>query len=276
MRPELRLPVAICFDHWDVNHYHWLIHAMPTIHAIGARHPDGDLTLLLPMLNERQHQSLALIGAARFPFLETRADAQYVLPELHYYDFVIGRNDFAISAIARGAYAHMAAGIAANGSGRRLYIDRRNATTRRLPNEDALVERLERSGFEIVAAERLTLEQQIACFKGARLIVGQHGAGLANIAFCPPGTTIYELVPEHQINQCYLSMAMQGGLNYWADAFPTGITAKSHLSDCALDIDIDHVMRRIDDLEALHAGRRTLWNRLAQIRRRPEVSRPGP
>jgi hypothetical protein len=46
-------------------------------------------------------------------------------------------------------------------------------------------------------------------------------------------------------------MAMQGELRYWCDMFPTGVQAQDHTSAWQVDIDIDHVMLRLDELERL-------------------------
>jgi capsular polysaccharide biosynthesis protein len=154
--------------------------------------------------------------------------------------------------VSHAAHARMGAGAAAGDAAQRLiYIDRGGSANRRLPNEAALVERLRRRGFHTVRPETLRLDQQIALFKGAGMVVGQLGAGLANIAFCQPGTVIYELVPEHHRNPCFLAMSMQGDLQYWGDMFTTGVEGGNHTSGWRADIDIDHVMRRIDELVIL-------------------------
>jgi capsular polysaccharide biosynthesis protein len=134
-------------------------------------------------------------------------------------------------------------------SSRRIYIDRSNATNRRVPNEAALIDRLRERGFTTVRPEELDLEAQIALFKEAGMVVGQLGAGLANIAFCRPGTVVYEMVPEHHKNPCFLAMALQGDLTYWADVFPTGVAGSDHTSKWSMELDIGHVDRRIEELE---------------------------
>jgi hypothetical protein len=248
--------VATCCDHWDANYYHWVAHTLPTLHAILERHAGGDIGLIVPRLAPWQRLSLDLIGASGVTTVTTEAGAQYFLPLVEYYDFVAGRADFALSAASRAAYARIGAEVApgdARGeAGHRLiYIDRSGSTNRRLRNEAALAEQLRGRGFHCVRPEALRLDEQIALFKGARMVVGQLGAGLANIAFCRPGTVVYELVPEHHRNPCFLAMAMQGELQYWADVFPTGVEGGDHTSAWRADIDIDQVLRRIDELAGL-------------------------
>jgi capsular polysaccharide biosynthesis protein len=244
--------VATCCDHWDANYYHWVAHTLPALHAIQAQHPGGDISLMVPRLAPWQRLSLGLIGASGLATVTTEPGTQYFLPIAEYYDFVAGRADFAVSAVSRAAYARIGANVRAGDATHRLiYIDRSGSSNRRLRNETALIERLRRRGFHTVRPETLELEQQIALFRGAGMVVGQIGAGLANIAFCQPETVVYELIPEHHRNPCFLAMAMQGDLPYWADVFPTGVEGGDHTTAWDIDIDIDHVMRRIDELAAL-------------------------
>jgi capsular polysaccharide biosynthesis protein len=258
VRPESLLvvdpghAVAACFDHWPDNYYHWVAHTLPTVQAALQRHGCGSLGLLLPGMTPWQRRSLDLLGAAALPTIATERGAQYHLPEVEYYDFVAGRADYAVSALSRAAYARMAAGCGTDGAAHRLiYIDRGGSANRRLPNEAALVERLRARGFHIARPETLELDRQIALFRQADMVVGQLGAGLANIAFCQPGTVIYELVPEHHRNPCFVAMAMQGNLRYWGDVFQTGVRHEDHTSAWAMDIDVRRVLGRIDELIAL-------------------------
>jgi capsular polysaccharide biosynthesis protein len=224
---------------------------VPTVHAVLRRHPRGGIGLITPRMAPWQQQSLAMLGAADLPCVATDPGTQYAFAELEYYDYVAGRADYAVSNFSRAAYARMGAGIAAAAdTPRRLYIDRTGSSNRAIPNEAALVAALAARGFHIVRPETLDLAAQVALFRGAGL-VGQIGAGLGNIAFCAPGAVIYEIVPSHHVNPCFVAMSLQGGLEYWADTFPTGVGVESHTESWRQDIDIDHVLRRVEELEPL-------------------------
>jgi capsular polysaccharide biosynthesis protein len=157
-----------------------------------------------------------------------------------------------MSALARAAYARLGAlsPDAARPREAKIYIDRSGAPYRRLPNEAALIAALSARGFVPVRLEELSFAQQVALFRHASMVVGLHGAGLANIAFCSPGTVVYELVAENYRNPCYLAMAMNAGLDYWADVFASGGGLNDYQGGWAADIDIALVMRRLAQLEA--------------------------
>ena len=66
---------------------------------------------------------------------------------------------------------------------------------RPLLNQKEVADRLGARGFTVVDPRNLSVEQQIAIFKGAECVVGVSGAAMTNIVFCQPGTSIVSLVP---------------------------------------------------------------------------------
>jgi capsular polysaccharide biosynthesis protein len=76
---------------------------------------------------------------------------------------------------------------------RRLFVSRRDAATRRVVNEDALVSALRGLDFEVLAPGTLSFREQVAVFSEAEIVVGPHGAGLANALFMPKGSAMLEL-----------------------------------------------------------------------------------
>lgn len=79
---------------------------------------------------------------------------------------------------------------------RRVYISRRSYSMRVMVNETELEAALAARGFEIIRAERLSVAEQIACMRGADVVVGATGAGLANALMAPGGAKIFEILPE--------------------------------------------------------------------------------
>ncbi|HEY0181864.1 MAG TPA: glycosyltransferase family 61 protein, partial [Rhodopila sp.] len=88
--------------------------------------------------------------------------------------------------------------------------------------------------------------------RDARLIVGAHGAGLANIAFSRPGTVLYELFPSFAAARPYYNILAQGrGVHYWADVFdcpaPACVTTQS-LRAARWQVDLSLVDRRLSEI----------------------------
>jgi hypothetical protein len=79
---------------------------------------------------------------------------------------------------------------------RRIYISRNDARLRRVLNEKRLLPMLEALGFERAVLGDLPIARQVALFRQAEIVVAPHGAGLAHIAWCKPGTKVIEFFPD--------------------------------------------------------------------------------
>jgi len=127
------------------------------------------------------------------------------------------------------------------GCGERLYFTREKAERRRVANEVELWAMLEDRGFAKVPLEDLSWVEQIAACRRARVIVAPHGAGLANLVFCAPGTRVLELVNRAYLNPGYWRLASLRGLDYHmvvaAGSAPLGEDRRENRADIEADLD---------------------------------------
>ena len=90
---------------------------------------------------------------------------------------------------------------------KKIYISRRtwlhndfsnigtNYTTRRkLVNENELVEKLLKEGYEEVFTEKLTIIEKIQYFSNATNVIGAIGGGIANVLFSPKTTKLIAII----------------------------------------------------------------------------------
>ena len=96
---------------------------------------------------------------------------------------------------------------------RRIYISRRKASERRVGNEGALVDRLRSLGFARYELEDLSPAQQIRLFQKAEVVVGPHGAGLANLLFATDATVL-ELQPSTTVATHFYFLCKRLGHSY--------------------------------------------------------------
>ena len=94
----------------------------------------------------------------------------------------------------------------------RLYVPRTGV--RRAVNEPQLIQIAREFGFQIHDFERCDDEPEL--FGAAEAIIGSHGAGLANLAFCKPGTRVLELVPSDHVLPYYYTVSESMRLEYHA------------------------------------------------------------
>jgi len=97
---------------------------------------------------------------------------------------------------------------------KRLYVSRKDASSRNLVNEDAVIALLQRYGFESVQLSQFNFRDKIALFQQSEFVVGLTGAGLTNIMFCDKGTKLLELFPPSFIHYLYSSIATHLDFDY--------------------------------------------------------------
>ena len=84
---------------------------------------------------------------------------------------------------------------------------------RLIANEDEVKKYLLENNFVSVKLHEIKFKEQVNLFYNAEYIVGLHGAGFANIAFCKPGTKIIEL-RSSDTGPMYENYAKKNDLNY--------------------------------------------------------------
>lgn len=99
----------------------------------------------------------------------------------------------------------------ATSRGERLFV-LRHAATRKLRNEDDLAALAAARGFVIIDSS--TTPNLEDAFANADVIIGAHGAAMANLAFCRPGTCVLELLPSAQAYPFFFTLAFGGELQY--------------------------------------------------------------
>ena len=101
---------------------------------------------------------------------------------------------------------------------------------RRLNNHDAVVRMLDSykptKSFELVIFDDTQLpsmEQTMALFHRAVLVLGPHGAGFSNILYSLPGTVVIDIqCCCYYMRTCYKNLALKLGMRYYAMATATG------------------------------------------------------
>ena len=94
------------------------------------------------------------------------------------------------------------------------YISRAKSASRQLKNESQLVDQLKCLGFSLYCMEDLTFEEQIRLFHSSEVICGIHSGAFAFLAFCDPGTKVFELFWDSQKNKHYFDISIKCNLQF--------------------------------------------------------------
>jgi hypothetical protein len=193
---------------WDNNHFHWMLDALPRLSLLRE---DRGARLLVPAeLSATQRASLRLVGVR-----DEELDPFYGYPvrvrELEF-PSIVGRTGnpprWALDWLREKLVP------AAGRGGRRLFVSRRDAGSRRLANEDAVFAELEPLGFELILPASLPLTEQLRTFAEASVVAGPHGAGFVSL-LAATDATVVEILDRRYLNGCYYALADALELPYW-------------------------------------------------------------
>lgn len=108
-------------------------------------------------------------------------------------------------------------GISTEDGPKRIFISREKAKTRKVANEAEHEAFFRDLGFTKVALEDHSLLEQLQLIRSAEVIVGPHGAGMAHLSTCRPGTCFIELTSRQYIIRGvnnFDPVAVARGVNY--------------------------------------------------------------
>jgi capsular polysaccharide biosynthesis protein len=132
-------------------------------------------------------------------------------------------------------------------TGLRLYVNRRDTKIRRVLNEAALESALAARGFRSISAADYDFQKKIDLYRAAEIIVAPHGSGLANIAFCSPGTHIVEIDGQDWSDPWFGDVARAMDLRYMSTrAFRTVSPAWLPGIVRHLEVDVEQVLDTVD------------------------------
>lgn len=204
-----------------MNFYHMLLEAIPRIDLVfraGWRWEDFDHVLLPAFSTPTIERLLAETGLPRKKVI---ALAPRTWDYLRTDELVCTTFPGACAAASpssvdylRRLYASATSNVGVPASARtarRLFV-RRISNVRPLRNEEALATLAVQHGFTVIDPSATPSAEDL--FAQADVVVGAHGAGLANLAFCKPGTQVLELLPSAQAFPHYYTLAVVGGLPY--------------------------------------------------------------
>lgn len=204
----------LAVDNWSKGYFHWLMDVLPKLISLPEQY--RSYTLLLP----KEYKEIAFITESLrllnfnevyyFEKHEAIKAKELVIPGImsttgNYNDSVMNL----LREQVLGAFKNSAM------RSYRLFILRKKSITRQIVNELEIVELVKEYGFDVIDFEELTWKEQVQMMSSCSILIGLHGAGLANMLFMHKGTIVIELRRRDDFhNNCYFSLASALQLNY--------------------------------------------------------------
>ena len=237
-------PVFVLHSPWSHNnYYHFLMDLLPRLGLFLSCCPlEGRLPKIITTVSQQGYRAevlartgVPIVSRPAEPCLHLRAPALYVV--------ALARTNQDVSPAAIRYLRHLFAPeiTAAPAEPRRLLVLRGEQAKRPMRNEGELAEALVARGYEPLRLETLTVAEQARRFAAAAAVVAQHGAGLTNVAFCRPGTTVVELF-NHRWHP-----AMHARISALAGARHLPIPCQGD-SDLSLQVDVPALLGQLESL----------------------------
>lgn len=209
-------PSILCVKPGQKNYGHWLVEMLPKADIAIGVYPDLKPLILVPSADEPMRsvieRSLELLKIGKEAVIPSLVCPEWCEELI----IVHGLTEHGIymSPMVFRTLDRLAAGVAEQSVTERVYVKRSPPSVRCLANEEIIGERLRERGFTTLHPETMTLDQQIATFRGARHVAGVAGAGFANLAFCRPGAEATIFYPENMADTFYWFLAQHRGLTF--------------------------------------------------------------
>lgn len=207
--------LSLLSDFATNNYCHFLLDALgrlPLVEAAGIDLDGIDRILVPEPCSENARRILAAVSlpAGKTVLVAAEPKTRF-LPERLIAPTFPGAPACYVPSIAAGLRRILHRPSPPAGRARRLYVDR-TAPRRPVENRAEVLALMEDHGFLIYDPSEH--HDQPADFAAADVIVGAHGAGLANLVFCEPGTRVLELVPTDQLHPYYHTLSWAAGLDH--------------------------------------------------------------
>jgi capsular polysaccharide biosynthesis protein len=200
------------------NYGHFLMEMLPIAVLARSVYPEADHQYLVhrvpPQMQDVVFRAFRLLGFKLDKLLVKGMQEPVLFEELAIIRGLTEHGTY-MSPLSVAVVGSMAERVAP-GPHKRLFV-RRVPGWRRgraLLNEDAIAERLVNRGFHVIEPGSMSLDDQIAAFRGAEHVVGALGAAITNIVFCNPGTRVTLLVPAAYPDTFFWFIATHRRLEY--------------------------------------------------------------
>lgn len=236
---DITEPCFLGFNSGHTNYAHWLTDNLIYLYVYVTKMKPLGIKIVLPdSLLGFAKETVEIMGIEAADII-VAGDEVLAFDDLHFMDTIyFGEIPQIFKEAVHYLKANALQGQPAPTVDQSVYISRRDAVSRPLINNAELEARLLQSGFDIVATGEMTLRAQIALFANAKIVVGQHGAGLINAIFCEPGAVLIELFPEYMLQAHFWTAASLVGARY---GFVSGTSFDADSSIVSVDGNWDSV-----------------------------------
>ena len=231
-------------DNFSYAYYHWVVECLTRLFELDFNKKKYPILLPLKFKNlSYVQQSLDLLGFS-VHYYDTKQPCYVnilILPSITARGMF-----FSIESLSYQKKVFSNKIVCNNIPYRKIYITRKNSNSRKVLNEHLFVDFFKRYDIEVFNLENLSFIEQVKIFSETTLLIGPHGAGLANMIYLPKESIVLEIKnkQDNYWNMFYGMASDLGHKYFYLLAEPT--TDDTHDSNLILDEDeFEHVIDQI-------------------------------
>jgi capsular polysaccharide biosynthesis protein len=199
------------------NYGHWIIDLLPRLgfaKHFGFDFDKVDHILINKAIYPFQKELIDLVGIPKEKIIETEAD-DHIQADLLIVPSNSHHSMFGFEFIRETLIPEKLSNRNIK-SDRRIYLSRRNDKHRKIINEEALIELLEKYNFEVVELRDYTISEQIEIMSNTSFLISAQGSGLVNVIYLNEGSNVIEIFDEEEIHTTFYIYGLYNKLNYGA------------------------------------------------------------
>lgn len=196
------------------NYYHWMLEILPRLYILKQSKVAYDKLYFPPLQTKFAQTTLQHLGIDITKVIEATNNT-HIKPKKLIFPSQPAESQVTPLWVIEFLQDRFLKDYTVKDGKKRIFMSRKNATIRRIINEQTVFELLEPLGFEKVFMEKLSVIEQAELIHESEIIVGIHGAALTNIVFARKGTLIIELFQEH-LEKCFFELSHTMNLKYHA------------------------------------------------------------
>jgi hypothetical protein len=239
------------------NYFHWCLELLPKIHLLSSCdlfRPREDVFLANHNGARYQIETLELLGLRApniirtFPGIKLTAD-ELVVPSHS------SRHEAVPAWVIQFMRKTFLRRSSAGSDHKKLFLARGAAKRRTISNQPEVHKYMRDRGYTIVDTAKLSFQEQVNLFRGARSIVSCHGAGLTNLCFAKGGTSLLEIFSPFYTPDYFRVLAGHLGVRYGcvSGVAPNGlarVTERQRFSQ-GFKLPLDRLAYAVESLENL-------------------------
>jgi len=209
--------LAILWHHFPECYGHWVFDVLGQLAMLEMHNVEYDY-LCVPYCSKFMKESLELWGIDASKIIpltaQTGIHAQTIImvtSVTQTYAWEGSKSNYNMDFVLQFIRDKLLSGVESinktdNNFSKKIFISRKGAPCRAVPNEDEIFALFETRGFKRYELTELSMAEQIMLFHQAQTIVSFVGSGSTNLIFCQPGTEYVEIV-QSMVDATFFYMA---------------------------------------------------------------------